>query len=410
MAAASTLAALTAMYKRLYVARDTSNQALRRTPLFRQIPKIDDLRGEGKYVFMNYALPVGAAPVFATAQANTQPSTVDRWFLQRKKFYGFVTLDMESVYASVGQENAFLSLKAKEGDEAVDYIGMQIGSSFWGDGSGAIAQASGATTGASPTLTLVNKYDVVWFHKNQILVANATRTGSAGTIRTDKYKITGINRGAGTLTLSRTSGAANDWANNDYIYVDGYYDAMMSGVQAYIPASTPGTGGVPAALNGVTRTDDVEAKAGWRGTWEGSIEESSKLLCATMGPYVNRAASALWLSEYNWFRLEQELTAQNRKVMDPRAEAAFGTPALVLLTPKGSVPVMADPFCPNDTGFLLDHSTWELHTMEKVPHIVMDDGLSMIRAVSEDSAEIRFRAWMENVCTKPINNGRFPIQ
>jgi hypothetical protein len=410
--AASTIAALLALFKRLYVGNDLSNMALRRTPLFRQIVKKQDLVGEGIYVPVNYGLPVGASPSFSAAQANASASTVGRFFLERHPHYGFVTIDMEAAYASQGREGAFLSVKQKEADEAIDYIGMQIGSQFWNDGSGALGQtATDPGTGSTATITLTNRFDVVNFQLNMVLQACDTRSG--GTVRTDKYKVTSIVRGTSTgtatLGLSRTSGSSNDWAVSDFLYADGSYDSYLKGVSAYVPSAVPGTGGVAASLNGQDRTADPEALAGWRGTWEGSIEESAKLLCAIMGPYVNRAASALWLSEYNWFRLEQELSAQNRKVMDVKAEAAFGTPALVLLTPKGSVPVMADPFCPNSDGFLLDHSTWEIHHMEPLPHVVMDDGLSMLRATSEDSVEIRFRAWTEAVCTRPMNNGRFPI-
>jgi hypothetical protein len=401
--AASTLAALTALYKRLYMSRNLVNLALRETPLFRVISKYNDLTGEGIYIPINYALPVGSSASFAVAKANAKSSSVDKWFLQRKRYYGFVTLDMESVYASKGKESAFLELKRKEADEAIDYIGRNIGASFWGDGSGAIGQTSTAVTGATDTATLVQLYDAVNFHLKQRLQANPNRTGNSGTLRTDKYEVTAINRDTGVITLSRYSGAADDWGINDYLYVEGDYDARITGVNAYIPASTPGT------LNGMTRTDDPQAKGGWRGTDEGTIEESAKLLCARMGQYMNKAASALWLSTINWFRLEQELSSQNRKVMDPTATGYFGTPALVLLTPKGSVPVMADPFCPNDTGYLLDHSTWEIHHMEGLPHIVMDDGLTMLRMADEDSGEIRFRAWCEAVCTRPFSNGRFPI-
>jgi hypothetical protein len=406
--AASTIAALVALYKRLYVSRDLSNTALRNTPLFKKIPRIDDLYGNDTFIPLNYALPTGGTfGSFAKAQANTAASKVAGFTLTRKKFYHFVTLDMEAVFASKGKEGAFLSLKEKEANESVDYIGMLMGDAFWGDGSGALGQITAVDPGVGTTgitFTLQNRYDLVKIHIGQVLQGNPNRTGNAGTLRTDRYQVTGVQRQAGTFTADRlTGGTPNDWTGGEYIYVDGSYDAAFTGVGAFIPATTPGT------LLGMSRADDPEAKGGWRGTWEGSIEESAKKLCAEMGPYVNKAASALWLSEYNWFRLEQELTAQNRKVMDPRAEATFGTPALVLLTPKGNVPVMADPYCPNDAGFLLDHGTWELHTMGKVPHIVEDEGLGMIRMTSEDSAEIRFRAWAEAVCTRPINNGRFPI-
>jgi hypothetical protein len=179
---------------------------------------------------------------------------------------------------------------------------------------------------------------------------------------------------------------------------------MITGVQAWIPSADPST-----TLLGMTRTDDPTMKAGWRGSWQGTIEESAKALAADMGQYLQSEASGLWLSRYNWFRLEQELTSKNRKVMDARATEYFGTPALALLTPEGEVPVMADPFCPNDAGFLLDHSSWELHHMLGVPHLVTDDGNEALRMSDDDGIEVRFRAFLELVCFRPFTNGRFTI-
>lgn len=410
--AAATISGLLALFKRLYVGKDLSNQALRRTPLFRAISRKDDLVGEGIYIPYNYGLPPNGAAQFARAQANARSSVVDRWFLQRKKYYAFHTLDAEAIHASKKDVGAFLAVKQKELDEVVKFIGMQIGEHFWGDGTGCIGQTTtdpgAAGTG---TIQLANPRDAVRYHLGMELIANAALTG--GTNRTDRYKVTGVNRVTGVISLERTSGAANDWAIGDYIFVDGNHgtsggaavdNAMLTGVDAWIPASDPST-----SLLGMSRTDDPVMKAGWRGTWEGSIEESAKNLAALMGQYLNSPASGLWLSRYNWYRLEQELSSKNRRVMDARATEYFGTPALAMLTPEGEVPVMADPFCPDDTGYLLDHSSWEIHHMEGLPHMITDDGLQSLRASAEDSIEIRFRAWLEAVCFRPFTNGRFPI-
>ncbi len=293
-------------------------------------------------------------------------------------------------------------------------MGQEIGSHVWRDGSGVIGQTStDPGTGSTGTITLVNPRDAVNFHLKQQVIANAALSG--GTNRTDRYAVTGINRVTGVISLDRSLGAgsANDWAVNDYIFVDGNHgvaggtaaNSMLTGVDAWIPASDPST-----TLMGMTRTDDPAMKAGWRGSWEGTIEESAKRLAALMGQYLTSEASGLWLSRYNWFRLEQELTSKNRLVRDQRASEVFGTPAIALLTPEGEVPVMADPFCNDSAGYLLDHSSWELHHMKPVPHMVTDDGNEVLRASSEDSIEARFRAWLELVCFRPFTNGRFPIE
>jgi hypothetical protein len=358
-------------------------------------------------------MPVGPASSFTRAQANVRSSKVARWFLERKRYYGFMTIDAEAIYASKGREGAFLSVKEKEIRELVQYMGQEIGAHFWRDGSGVIGRTStDPGTGTDDvTITLTNPRDAINFHIGQILIANSALSG--GTNRADAYEVVGVNRGTGVITMDKTADSdVDDWAANDYIFVDGNHgtrggaatNPMLTGVDAWIPASVPST-----TLLGMTRTDDPTMKAGWRGTWEGTIEESAKKLCAEMGQYLYSPASALWLSRYNWFRLEQELTSKNRKVMDARSTEYFGTPALALLTPEGEVPVMADPFCPDSSGYLLDHSSWELHHMKGLPHMITDDGLNALRSSSEDSIEVRFRAYLEAVCFRPFTNGRFPI-
>lgn len=420
MSVASTFSALIEMYKKLYLSRSLTNMALRRTPAFKVIKKYDDLDGEGQFYGLNVALPVGASASRSKAKTNTKPSKFKKWFLQRKKYYGFVQIEGEGLHASRRDPAAYLRLKKKEMDEMLAYIGMQIGASWWGDGAGNIGRVS-AVTGSNPVtaITLTDTNDVINFHENQRIVFAATRTG--GSTRVDGsaveviYQVDKVNLMGTTaqLTVSRVQGtlAASDPVANDYIYIDGNYDQMMHGFSAYVPASDPGVSGVPGTLNNVDRTTNPTQLAGFRGTWEGSITESAKRLAAQMGRFHTTPTSALWLNDMNWFRLEQEQEQLGKATRDQNAEAVFGTAALVLNTPRGRIPVMADPFMPMDFGALVDHETWELHHMEGLPHIVSDDGLQSLRMPGDDDGiQIDIRAWLNGVCTSPFRNGRFPIQ
>jgi len=400
-----TVAALLALFKRKYVEKDLSNQGLIRSPFFRTLPRYDDLTGEGIYIPYNYGLPPNGSASYAKAQTNIAASNVARWFVERKEYHASHTIDSEAIFASRGKEAAFLSAKEKEVNEQLKSLSQQFAVHAWGSGTGVLGRTSTdpGTGSSAATITLTDPRDAAKLMIGMYLGACADATG--GTQRTDIYKVTRINRKTGVITMDRTTGSSNDWAANDYVFQDGNYDAVVNGVQAWIPSADPAT-----TLLGMTRTDDPVMKAGWRGDDEGSIEESALALCADMGQYFNDAASGLWLSRYNWFRLERELESKNRKVVDSKASEYFGTPALVLLTPEGEIPVMADPFCPSDAGFLLDHSSWEIHHMEGLPHVVVDDGLTAVRTGdTSPGIKIQFRAWWEVVCFRPFSNGRFPI-
>lgn len=413
MASASTIAALQKMYKTIYHGRDLSNQAKRKTTAYDMVAKYDDFDGANLTFPFNYALPVGVSTNFALAQASPQASKFDNWVMsQRKTLYGFLTIDAQAMKAARKDIGSFLRLRQKETNEILSYMKMVLGGhAFWGDGAGNMAQIT-AVTGSNPaTQMTVGPRDAIKFHLNQRLQFNATRTGSAVGIKASVFVVAGINRATGAIDLTRASGsgAGVDPAVSDYVYLEGTYDSFPLGVSAFIPATDPGTGSVPATILGMTRTDDPVMKSGWRVAWQGSIEETAKYLCAIMGQYFDKDNSVLWVSRFNWHRLEQELTAQGRKVIDARATAVFGSPALMLLTPEGDVPVVSDNYLSDEQAYLLNMSAVEVHHLDNLIHVVDDDGLSLIRQTADDGVEIRFRSWSENIIQRPFNCGRFPI-
>lgn len=411
MSSASTISALSTMYKTIYMGRDLSNQAKRKTTAYDMVAKYDDFDGANLTFPFNYNMPVGVSPSFSLAQASPTASGFANWVMStRKTLYGFLTIDAQAMQAARKDIGAFLRLRQKETNEILSYMKMVLGGhAFWGDGAGNIGRIA-SVTGAAPitAFTLDEPKDAIKFHLNQRLQSNATRTGSSGTTKATVFKVTGVNRVTGEITVTQVSGAV-DFAVSDYVYTEGSYDAFPYGVGAFIPATDPGVGGVPASLLGMTRTDDPVMKSGWRVSWQGSIEETAKYLVSLMGQYFDRENSVMWVSRANWFRLEQELTAQGRRVLDARATAVFGSPALLLITPEGEIPVVADSYMVQDCFYLLDMSTIEVHHLNSLIHLVDDDGQSCVRQTADDGIEVRFRSWSENIIQRPFKNGRGEI-
>jgi hypothetical protein len=411
MSSASTMAALEKMYKTIYHNRDLTNQAKRKTTAFDMVAKYDDFDGASLVFPFNYNMPVGVSPSFSLAQASPTASGFDKWTMStRKTLYGFLTIDAQAMKAARKDIGAVLRLRQKETNEILSYMKMVLGGhAFWGDGAGNIGRVA-SVTGAGPitAFTLSEPKDAIKFHLNQRLQFNPNRTGNSGTTRATVYKVTAVNRVTGVISVTQVSGAV-DPAANDYVYTEGSYDSFPLGVKAFIPPTDPGVGGVPATLLGMTRTDDPVMKAGWRASWQGSIEETAKYLVSLMGQYFDRENTVMWVSRANWFRLEQELTAQGRKTIDARATQVFGSPALLLLTPEGDIPVVTDSYMDHDCFYLLDMSTIEVHHLDNLIHIVDDDGQSLVRQTADDGVEIRFRSWSENIIQRPFKCGRGEI-
>lgn len=403
----STVTRLAAFFKTVYLDRPMAmqNMAVRDRPFLSMVSKVDDLDGNKLYIPINSQVPVGANADFTKAQANRKGSAGAAWELTRTFFYGSVSISGEAIAASRRDPAAFIRTRAKETQEMIEYIGMQFGQAIWRDGTGRIG-IIGASSGGPPltSITLATPSDAIAFHVDQILEF----TTAAGAARTDKYQVTKINHDTGVLTVLRSSGAANDVANTDLIFVDGNKNALFAGVQSYIPASDPGVGGVPDALFGVTRSTQPNVFSGWRGSWMGTIEETCKQLAVRVLRYSSlKDGHKFWVSYANWFRLEAELGARAIRNFGSAAKAGF--PTLGIVTPKGVIEVVADPYMVEDTVFLLNLDTFELHHLMGLPHVIDDDGRGILREVDSDGVEIRFRAWPQLGCNKPMDNGRAPI-
>lgn len=396
-------------FKRVYQNSDLSPLALRRTPTLRAVKKEEESEGQGLQRPINFSMPVGASGTASSAVTYAYGSRGKVWQLSTKNIYMRVNIDAKAMANSRVKTASYLEAKRKETDEALSYMGMRAEQMLWDDGSGFMGQVDVDASNPATEMTLAQPLDAINFHQNQVLQFNDDRTG-AGTPRTDKYRVDTINDITGVLGVTRVSGSADDVADGDYAFIEGNRANVLTGITAYLPASDPGVGGVPAALNNVTRTDRPVFLSGWRGDNEGSIEESSKSLWAKMGRYLNSADSTLWLSYSNWRKLEQELGS--RAYRDEKASARFGTGAIIMQTPAGDVPCVAGPYVPETAGFLLDLSQCSLIHTKELFHLRNEDGLGAVRldwASDEDGIGIEFRSWLEFCIDRPMTCGRFPI-
>lgn len=418
MPAASTRAALSDAFKTIYKG-DLTNRSKRKTPLGSKVKKVDDFYGESLTLFMNWGLNHGIHPTLSATLPSAVSGKVNKWIIpETADLYGRLTLDNPSMMRASKDIGSFIRIKAKEVDGILSNLRMQrLGTHLWADGAGDLAQIE-SVTGSNPitAMTLTSYQDAVKFEgggKQRISVAT-TRTG--GTLKVDGvstvwiYKIDKVDRynslGKTVLTVSLVAGtgATTQPAAADYIYNYGQYDTGPKGIGAWIPAATPSA----TTFFNMDRSVEPQMFAGWRGTWEGNIADTAKRLASVMSSYMDPDYSAMWLSEYRWYQLEQELTAQGRFYVDETKSKEFGTAALRMITPGGSVSVMCDPFCPNDSLFLLKHDEIEIHSTGPLIHMC-DEDLEALRLSDSDGVEIRYRSLAQTAIPNPFSCGRAPI-
>lgn len=417
-----TVSGVLEFFKRVYPDRALPNLMTKNKPWLSRVKKVDDLTGEGIFIPINAELPTGAAysadASLANVQANRKSSKGIKVFLQRKKFYDSVSIDGESVWASREKMGAFLNMKTKELEEKLEYMGQRVASVLWQEFVGTVSANPVNVAGAVYTFQLVNIRDAVRIHRGQVLHAYSATT--AGTLRNGEGTVTKVNHQTGVVTATYVAGStgganptgAGGWSNNgaetSFIYVKGDYSVQPTSISSWIPASQAGLAAENFLSAGVGARDTYpNAYAGWTGGWKNTIEESVKDLAANMAQYIDPLTAEVWLSPYNFFRLEAEMGTRLQR--DQGGTAIAGFSSVRIPTAAGTLPVMVDPFIPDSFGAIHDMSTWELHHLGPFIHRITDDGKEGQRETDYDATEYRFRSWHELACGKPIRNGRFTI-
>ena len=73
--------------------------------------------------------------------------------------------------------------------------------------------------------------------------------------------------------------------------------------------------------------------------------------------------------------------------------------------PTGSIKVVADRNCQTDRAYMMTWDTWEMRSLNKMPHILGLDGLDFLRQGTSDGYEIRVGGYFQLKCKAPGSNG-----
>jgi hypothetical protein len=423
MPAVSTQSVIPDMFKRIYKNRDLTNLSVRKTILGDKISSKPELVGESLTYPIHYGLGWGIHPTLNASTPAAKATYFSKWVIpcdQPSKLYGRLALDIPTMMRSASDVGSYMRLKNKELMNTLDNMKMQRkGVQLWSDGAMDIGRVK-AVTGSNPatSFTITNFNDALKFDASghasnaigQTIVFNATRTGSAGTIKASTWKVTAVEifdaNGDTKITVTRLtgSGAGVDPAANDYVYVEGFYDQGFKGIPAWIPTATP----TSTAFYGVDRTKAPEFLAGFRGSWEGTIRDSASRTVSIMAPYFDPGNATLWLSPERWYQLHFELKAENQLVIDDATTMKWGTSAMKLITPQGVIPVLSDAYAPKDAGYIIDHTHMEYLTTGPMIHMA-DEDLEALRLSDDDGLEIRIRSLALFRVDKPHTCGVFPI-
>jgi hypothetical protein len=380
--------------KQHYTSDRVENMVYKDNPLLAMLPKMESFGGKNLPIPIIYGNPQGRSSAFATAQANKTNSLLKDFVLTRNHDYAVASIDNETLEASKGNANAFMEAATTEIDGAINSATRSLATALYGSGSGSIGQANASVTGTS--LQLKNAEDVTNFEVGMQLVFSTANGG--GSVKSGRVAITAVDRDSGLLTTAAMSAidGGTGVAANDYIFVEGDYDAKVKGLLAWVPSSAPSN----TPFFSVDRSVDVTRLGGIRFDGSGLPIEEALISAAARVAREGGKPDTCFMNYSKYADLEKALGSKVQYV-DIKVKAEIGFRGIMINGPRGPIKIVPDQNCPSDRAFMLQMDVWKLYSLGKAPKILDTDGLKMLREATADGVEVRVGYYAQLGCRAP---------
>ncbi len=350
----------------------------------------------------------GVSNTFIDAQANQTPSSTFAFLMQPAEYFGLVTIDSLLLQASVGQEEAYVKARVWEIDNVRRSMQTQIAADLYGDGTGVRGSISAGSDVTTATITLANPADIVKFDTGYTIVlqSSANRGTGTNTMRAGQATITAIQftgSGEGQLTFSAAlNSLITSPSTGDFIYLQGANYLALDGLQAWGP-STPPTSGV--LFNGVDRSVNSRLTMVYTDQSAVNVREAATNAIAILQQQ-GGSPKKLYISYARFAQLSLLLQSDGRYNSQPTGGTS-GFAELEVVLGASKIMVVADRWCADNDGWLIDPSDWKLLSVGAVPHFVESDIGSVILRVPNASAfECRLEAFVNLACHAPGHQAR----
>lgn len=398
-----------ALLKTMYSKENLINATIRKSPLFAMVSKFTDFGGDGMKVPIIYGNPAARATAFATAQSQAaNSSTKSKAFtVTHVTDYAVATITGSAVRRSKGDPQAFVRLAKTEIDNARDQLTQSVCQQLYGAGWGKVGTISASAALGTTTLLLSQPEDAQNFSLDDRIVFAAAE--ASGTLRTATVlTVTGVDRDAGTLTLSATPNSlASGIAVGDSIFKEEDRENAASptrrriaGVQAWIPLTAPSAS---ESFFGVDRSSDPVRLAGARYTPSNLSPEDILIEATERVARNNYAVDAVFCNPTFMRNLIKSLgTAVRRDSTQITQKVSF--PHVEIMGASGAIKVYSDVYCPANRLFGLNMDMWTLGSTGEAIRILDEDGNSMLRQSAADGYEVRLGFEGNLWCKGPVSN------
>jgi hypothetical protein len=407
----------------------TVPRELRKTnPFFAMLAKKTNFVGKSVEVPLTINTTQGGSALFSAAKSSNELSTsydntYKSFALTRKTDYSLATISGEAMKAAVMDEGAMVDLFQDTIDLAMMTAMRSVARNLFRDGcawAGKVGSISGTT------VTLSTPSDAFNFDLGERVTIFSSSSFLMDTVvnSTDStpYLITAVDRKAGTITLSSSTGvAANHYIARFGDRTVATSDAtvftnsrVITGAAQWLAGSQTGavtgaTAGAQfqAAIYGVTRTSDKTSLAGSSLDCTGAAPDEAIIQLASDINAEGGRPDHAFLNPRDFASLVKFLGS--RTVYDRATsieDAEIGFQAVTLMGDAGPVKVVSDINVPQSQIFVLQLDAWDLFSLNAAPHILDYDNQQILRVSDDDAYQIRIGSYGNLRCRAPGFNGR----
>lgn len=362
-----------------------------------------------RHLAVGYGTTQGASASFSDARSGKSPSVQSEWKVTPVIYYSLFSIQRQLLKRAQNKKAAVLPALERESKMAIEVWRRMTSIYCWGNGVGSIGVV--ATGGLGPVtyngivltssqLALATLSDIKHFEINMGLDCSVDNTGAAGTLtRLTRLQITNIDGENGILTFGVPIATAfPTLAAGNFLYRQGDYNSVISGVPAWVPITVP----TSTLFFGMNRAVYPQRLGGWRVSCKGLSPRAAAMKVAKVLRENGGKPTHYFLSPNDFYNLQLELQAAGplQMIKEPGAaidKHTFGEPfdGIQFMGPGGMIKAFFDINVPDNYGWMLDMRPIALGTMGDVPYFVMDDGSRILRETDADAFEGRIAGDMQ---------------
>ncbi len=366
-------------------------------PYLNRVKKDTSGFGEGRYVVVRIGDTSGVGGSFNVALRNQAPTQEQRFFVTERSIYSVFSMKGSFLRKHRGKPNTLLEGYKSQASSAKYGYQKLMEHAAWNDDGGTLGQL--ATTLNTSNMVLTFRTTKALFGLNLMgkHLTFATDTGAgtspAGELNdgTNPYSVTVVAEDPQNdqLTVTGDNGATTlatavvGITNASYAFIDGFYNASLSGKKAWNPISAPSS----TAFFGLDRTSSPAKLSGWRVSSKGMME-STLTYALTQGDMTEVEQPMAFCHGDDWWAYMQEIGS---KVQASDGEKqGSGKKMVEVYGPAGSCKLVRANRVPKGYAWVGDPAEDVLRSEGEIPQILNEDKAGvMLRAGDDDAYQSR---------------------